>query len=406
VTQTTIEFDLACFMSCEEGRGFRVANDNPATRTVAVSAGALFASVDSDGEYWFEPFETAAFFEGLGTHWDAWIYINEGEVTHVVPTGPMGCIVATGEIDWVAELPATDLVAFNDLGLITSSSDTNRFYWGVDGWQSSDRLTGKAHALWLGRVVAASGSAVGIGTYVHEWTGSSWTTTSLDFVGDEAGVLAMSKDRILMSGRSNRNAIVHVLRPSGTSWEIEDTITLGKGDDWHTWAGTIDGDTFAVSDTGQDSGHSGVVRIYQRAGSVWTLTETLTSRRDTRNFGSSLDLDGDRLVVLADGATPGPSSAGGLYLYTRSGGRWTLEVLDERGSGFGFGARIDGDTIVAAGAGSGREPTLWVYIRTTDGWQGTPIQAGSADDWVNGVDVVGDDIAVSMYSALLIGRLR
>ena len=153
------------------------------------------------------------------------------------------------------------------------------------------------------------------------------------------------------------------------------------------------------------------MRIYDWDGTPWTLTSTQQDQWDTGMWGSSLDLDGNRLLVGADGSTPGPGSRGGVYLYTHTHDGWTPQIVGQGREGFGFGSGIDGDTIVTAAAHGDATATFWVFTPSADGWNGTPIlldtpDAREMDDWVYGLDVHGDHVAVSIRESVWIGTLR
>ena len=415
VTETTLDFDLACFESCDPGSGVRIGNQNPGSRTVPVFNEAQVISEAPDGPDWQDSFENWRRFEDVGLHTMVWIYVNDGDVTHVVqPAVAEGCRFSAVTVDWVMQLEPASHVAFNELGLIATSPygvDQNLFYWRSSDWRDAVSLDGTGRFGWEGSTVAASGSSVGIGGHVHRWTGSSWSTEAFDTLGSEVYALSASGDRVLMSGMVDDDAVAYVATWLGIGWSVE-AITIGHRSDWETWAGALSGDTFAVSDTGLHTAQGvGTVRIYDWDGTSWTLASTLQDQWDTGMWGSSLDLDGNRLLVGADGSTPGPGSRGGVYLYTRTHDGWTPQVVGQGREGFGFGSRIDGDTIVTAAAHGDAAATFWVFTPSADGWNGTPIlldtaDAGEKDDWVYGLDVHGDHVAVSIREGVWVGTLR
>jgi hypothetical protein len=415
VTDTTLDFDLACFQSCDPGSGVSIGNQNPSIRTVPVNDDAQVITEAAEGPDWKDSYENWTRIEEVGLHTMVWIYVSDGDVTHIVqPAVAEGCRFSTVTVEWVAQLPPAGSVAFNDLGLIAAAphgSDQNMYYWRSSGWREADPLDGTGRSGWVGSAVAASGSSVGIGTRLHHWTGDSWSTEVFDAFGGDVQILDVSGDRVLMSGMAGDNAVAYVATRMGNGWDVE-TITIGQRSDWETWAGALSGNTFAVSDTGLHTAQgSGTVRIYDWEGTSWVLTATLRDQWDTGMWGSSLDLDDDRLLVGADGSTPGPGSRGGLYLYTRTDDAWTPQIVGQGSEGFGFGSRIDGDTIVTAAAHGDPAATFWAFTPSPDGWQGTPIRintldADETDDWVNGLDIHGDHIAVSTKSGIWIGTPR
>jgi len=59
----------------------------------------------------------------------------------------------------------------------------------------------------------------------------------------------------------------------------------------------------------------------------------------------------------------------------------------------------------------GGAKTLWVFTPSANRWEGTPIlmdtpDADGSDDWVYGLDVHGDQVAVSIREGLWIGTFR
>lgn len=415
VTEATLDFDLACFESCDAGSGVRIGNQNPGSRTVPVLRDAQVISEALAGPDWQDSFESWRRFEDVGLHTMVWIYVNDGDVTHIVqPAVAEGCRFSAVTVDWVNQLAPAGRIAFNELGLIATAphgADQNLFYWRASGWRDAASLDGTGDSGWEGSTVAASGSSVGIGGHVYRWTGGSWSTETFDALGGEVYALSASGDRVLMSGMADDDAVVYVATWVGNGWSVE-MITIGHRSDWETWAGALSGDTFAVSDTGLHTAQgAGTVRLYDWDGTSWTLTFTLQDQWDTGMWGSSLDLDGNRLLVGADGSTPGPGSRGGAYLYTRTHDGWTPQIVGQGSEGFGFGSRIDGDTIVTAAAHGDAAATFWVFTPSAEGWNGTPIlldtrDAGEVDDWVYGLDVYGDDVAVSIREGVRIGTLR
>ncbi len=416
--EAQITFDLACHVSCDTGEGYRITNARPDTRTVTVHPGATMVFGYPDGTRWIDPYADAWSFEGLGFHDEVWIYVNAGIVTAIVfNTEAAGCKHDIVSIDWVAELTVAGPLAFNDLGLTVARLDEFRgsqFLW-RDDWARVDRLSGQPQR-YLAEVFTNAASAahhtVAIGSMVHRWNGTSWTTDSFASLDDTVSALAVSDTRVLMASWSGDGVAVHVITQTSDGWDVA-TIPLGHLDEWESWSGAIGTNTFAISDTGMDTGAGngqGSVRVYDWNGSSWVLTSTLTkdSRWKVGNWGSSLDLDGDDvLLVGADGATPGPGTNGGVYLYTRAGGTWTPEVVGEGRGGFGFGARIDRDIIVVSAGSDDPTTTFWMFTPADGSWLGTPISVdGGTEPWVQGLDVHDDLIAVATERGTWIGSIR
>ncbi len=86
----------------------------------------------------------------------------------------------------------------------------------------------------------------------------------------------------------------------------------------------LEGSTLAVSAPGIFNPGS-AVHVFEGAGGSWTEVARLTpSAADYDLFGTSLDLDGDRLAVGCRYVTPGSVPlAGAVYVFERSGSTWS-----------------------------------------------------------------------------------
>jgi hypothetical protein len=206
-----------------------------------------------------------------------------------------------------------------------------------------------------------------------------------------------------MKGAEGDAATIHVLTKSTDGWSVE-TVQLGDRY-WETWSGAIAQDTIAVADTDLHSEGNGTVRVFTWSGSAWNETAEIRSQWDTHMFGSSVDLDGDQLLVAADGSSPGPGGPGGVYLYTRRADEWTPEVVAEGREGFGFSSSIDNDTIITAAAHGDETASFWVFTRIPGGWVGTPIQLDTQDDWLYGAAIHKPFVAVSTFDGVWIGEV-
>lgn len=70
-------------------------------------------------------------------------------------------------------------------------------------------------------------------------------------------------------------------------------------------------------------------------------------------FGTSVDIDGDVIVVGANGCDDGGNSAGAAYVFRWNGGTWVEEAKLTAsdplvGAGFGWGVAISGDTVLVS----------------------------------------------------------
>jgi len=143
----------------------------------------------------------------------------------------------------------------------------------------------------------------------------------------------------------------------------------------------IDHDWAAVGAPGDDDNGagSGSVYVYSRTGSTWNFHSKLNSTIAStgERFGDALDLDLTTLVVGAPDNEPGSLNPGAAYVFVRSGGTWTEQVrlLPFDGApldAFGAHVSISGNTVLVGaprhnetGEGSGK---VYVFTRSGGIW--------------------------------------
>lgn len=159
---------------------------------------------------------------------------------------------------------------------------------------------------------------------------------------------------------------VYVFVRNGSSWDpqVELRASSPGASDWlgFSLALSEDGNTLAVGVPLADHGaiDSGAVRIFVRAGGVWTEQAVLTAATPEagEQFGTNLSLsaDGHTLAVGAPRNDVVAPDSGAAYLFTRAGSIWTQQASLKAGTpaaGDQFGTSLslsaDGHTL-AVGA--------------------------------------------------------
>jgi hypothetical protein len=159
-----------------------------------------------------------------------------------------------------------------------------------------------------------------------------------------------------MSGPEPR--ALHVHRNTNGTWALEQTILITSGNPYSSNQENFDiyGDTIAVG-LSNDS-----VEIYERSGTSWSLQATITPAASDIDFGSSVALGQDFLVVGAKATdADSGSNRGSIYVYTRSGTVWsektTQQLASDNATTLYFGDDVsvssDGSTIIASGNNQG-----------------------------------------------------
>lgn len=210
----------------------------------------------------------------------------------------------------------------------------------------------------------------------------------------------------------------------------------------------ISGDTIAVGAPGEAGGLGGIngpetnnnepgagaVYIFVRGSDgSWSQQAYIKPERidPDDNFGKSVALDGDTLVVGApgeDSADTGPSStgfdnfaleSGAAYVFVRSGIEWTQQALlkasnTDAGDGFGYSVSVSQDTVavgapreasagtginqpVEADNGAARAGAVYVFVRNGASWtQQAYMKASNAEqnDGFHNVFLAGDSLVV------------
>jgi hypothetical protein len=158
----------------------------------------------------------------------------------------------------------------------------------------------------------------------------------------------------------------------------------GAAGDQFGFSVALDGDTVVIGafrddDKGSDSGSA---YVFTRAGSGWTQQAKLVASDGAAGdqFGWSVALDGDTAVIGARLDDDKGIDSGSAYVFTRAGGAWTQQaklVASDGAAGdqFGFSVALDGDTAVIGAFGdddNGSDSgSAYVFTRAGSGWSET-----------------------------------
>jgi hypothetical protein len=165
----------------------------------------------------------------------------------------------------------------------------------------------------------------------------------------------------------------------------------------------VSGTTIAIGAPGAAGGR-GAVLVYQLVGGTWTYVQTLAdpSAVTTDGFGTSVAIAG---TTLAAGATGDSSSAGAVYVYTRSGATWTgatkLPATPSASALLGASLAMSATTIVAGApsdTSGGAKGAAWVFTGTGASWtvqkQIANPNAQTAERFGGAIDIDVDTLVV------------
>jgi hypothetical protein len=234
----------------------------------------------------------------------------------------------------------------------------------------------------------------------------------LDLDGTTLAVSAVHIDTEDQDDPENYVGAVYVYREGPSSvWSLEQSLETPDTvkDDSFGGSVAVQGDWLVVGAPGSPG--IGKAHIYKRTGTNWALVTTLTpdSSPTTPAFGTSVAIDGTRLLVGAPGET---FATGAVYIYDWNGTSWArTEKLTGPGvaAAFGFSVALDGNTALVGGTlidgipMAGNDPgEAYVYFYNGLGWAGqgtlTPTDAANGDRFGFAVDLSGDTALIGAYN--------
>ena len=182
---------------------------------------------------------------------------------------------------------------------------------------------------------------------------------------------------------------VYIYTKASTGWRKRPTITLddppAMGDDNFGTSVAISGNTIVVGATSLSlpPGDNGAVYVYTKGAGGWPTTPTVTlpnpdvsgGSKNTDFFGNSVAISDGTIVVGA----PGEHSPSAAYIYTEGSAGWptaptvTLPVPGAVSDDlFGSSTAVSGSTVVIGAPGANNRGSAYIYTRGTAGWPATP----------------------------------
>ena len=203
-----------------------------------------------------------------------------------------------------------------------------------------------------------AGSAI-----VFRWTDGSWSEEAVLYgsnidLGDKFGsTLVLDGTRLAvaaptgepdeMTGAAGQ---VYVFGDDGTSWTEHNVVSPVSGDEGDAFGSSIalDGDRMLIGSPGNDSValNAGAARFFDYDLGVWQPGMLLTDPNGLTHdaFGTAADFDGQWAAVGAPlSSTAGPSDAGSVVLFREDGGSWTYHdtlTADDALAGDRFGSQV------------------------------------------------------------------
>ena len=230
----------------------------------------------------------------------------------------------------------------------------------------------KSSLFFVGNAIAIDGDTLAIGSPkaaiwpnlyqgevdIYSRSDSGWFLSDILFDSGGLGgqlfgcALALSGNTLVVGacGYDGRGGRADVYVKSGDHWDVQALLTSTDhvSDQHFAYTAAIDGDTVVLGAPAAKNSAgkiTGAAYVYERSGTTWSSGVRLDiTGEDNDDFGGSVAVSGNTIVVGAPGKTVGTTaSAGTAYLYKRSGSTWppTAELVSPTAGAAGaFGSSV------------------------------------------------------------------
>jgi len=240
--------------------------------------------------------------------------------------------------------------------------------------------------------------------------------------------VAVEGDLLVVGAHKDSNAegssagATYIYRKNGQVWELEEKVyptgtDLAALDSFGTKVLIDEGIIFVSTlrgDVSSQATNRGTIFVYEYDDTTWMKKQKIFASDHNLNdyFGSSFDVEGNRMVVGAYNNGDAGESSGSAYVFEYEGGAWVekqkLVASDaEAGDLFGRSVSIKGDFIVVGADGedtlgsSAGSVYVFGYNPSTQQWtqkQKLLASGGKASDgFGSSVDIRGDFVIVGAY---------
>ena len=228
---------------------------------------------------------------------------------------------------------------------------------------------------------------------------NDWFGASVCIDGDYAIVGAPGDDDNGMD-----SGAVYIFKRKGVNWVKQAKLIAsdGQAEDYFGGSVSIDGDYLVVGADGCDN-DTGTAYIFKRVGSNWIEQAKLTASDGEAEdyFGWSVSLSGNYAII---GASGNDSSPGGAYIFKLDGTNWVEQAKLAASDGeaedfFGSSVSLNGDYAIAGAHGDNNNTgSAYIFKREGENWiEQAKLTASDGEvlDWFGrGVSINGDYVVV------------
>jgi MYXO-CTERM domain-containing protein len=287
------------------------------------------------------------------------------------------------------ELPLEiDPLAWTEQQKVTASNGQDSDFFG-----SSVALNGN---LLASGAPGNDDKAAGAGAvYAYTRTGSTWSNEQKILASDGAASdsfgrsVAISSTYLAAGANLDDDAgansgAVYVYTRSGSTWSGEKKVVApdAQAGDQFGSVVALDGTTLVVGAPFDDDlgANAGAAYVFTFTGTSWAFQQKLTATDAgadaSDNFGASVAISGNTVIVGAPFDSDVQSLAGAAYVFLRTGNTWAQQqklVDDAKADDYaGEAVAIDGDSAVVGAYDNGDKAaqagTAWVWTRSGTVW--------------------------------------
>lgn len=277
-------------------------------------------------------------------------------------------------------------------------------------------------------VVGARGEVNQGSAYVFVRDGASWTQQAKLMIGDSTPgdnfgySVAVSGDTALVGAFLGKNngkmtGAAYVFTRSNGTWKQQEKLLASDGDGFDLFGESValSGDTALVGAFQAGQVKAGEVYVFVRSSDTWIEQAKLWAKDGVSadNFGISIALSGDTVIVGADAVGAQGEASGAAYVFVREGQSWTEQAkvfASDKGAHkfFGNPVAISGDTaVVGTYLGNGQalsSGAAYLFARNGTTWTEqkklTASDGASGDGFGISVAISGGTVAVGAFNAL------
>ena len=221
----------------------------------------------------------------------------------------------------------------------------------------------------FGAAIAVNGDTVVVGAFQEDSSSTGINSTPNEAAGGAGAAYVYVRNGAVWSQQAYLKPAA--VGPQGQAGHLFGTSVAVSGDTVAVGANHESSSTLGIDSTpNEGAGSSGAVYVFTRNAGAWSQQayvkpSAIGTTQVGDNFGNSVALSGDTLVVGADGedssttginSTPNElaSNAGAAYVFTRSAGVWSQQAYlkpaavgsSQAGDQFGWSVAVSGDTVV------------------------------------------------------------